>query len=176
MRAEGDCFGLFIYLVSLIRTALVILTNVIEDVYATVATAFEFALDEKEIDRKLPCRDDLFSRNQYVETRWFRSRDRDHAVDKPENMGSFSYYIEVLGILSKIHRFLKRPIDIGTLSDVEDWQGTYRQLEAELTSWKFSLPNEYGNISRLFNSTGGNKIVNCGWVMLHATYQTLVIL
>lgn len=30
------------------------------DRYATIATAFEFALDEKEIDRKLPCRDDLW--------------------------------------------------------------------------------------------------------------------
>jgi hypothetical protein len=135
-------------------------------VYATVATAFEFALDEKEIDRKLPCRDDLFLRNEYVETRWFRPGDRDRAVDKPENMGWFSYYIEVLGILSKIHRFLKRPVDIGALSDVEEWQRTYRQLEAELTSWKFNLPSEYGNMSRLFNPTSGNKTVNCGKISI----------
>ncbi len=34
------------------------------DRYATIATAFEFALDEKEIDRTLPCRDDLWNKNQ----------------------------------------------------------------------------------------------------------------
>jgi len=143
------------------------------DRYATIATAFEFALDEKEIDRKLPCRDDLFSRNQAVETRWFRTTDRtDYAMNKPENLGSFSYYIEILGILSKIHQFLKKPVDISALSDVEEWQGQYRELDNIVTSWKFSLPSEYGNMTRLFNSGGGNKIVNCGWVMLHATYHT----
>jgi hypothetical protein len=145
------------------------------DRYATIATAFEFGLDDKEIDRKLPCRDDLFSRNQYVDTRWFGSREREHPVDKPENMGSFSYYIEVLGIISKIHNFLKKPVDISSLSDVEEWQGTYRELENELTSWKFNLPNEYGNMSRLFNSSGGNKIVNPTWCLLHAAFQTAVI-
>ncbi len=43
------------------------------DRYATIATAFEFALDDKEIDRTLPCRDDLWIKNQKVETRWFRA-------------------------------------------------------------------------------------------------------
>ncbi len=143
------------------------------DRYATIATAFEFALDEKEIDRKLPCRDDLYSRNQAVETRWFRTTERiDYSMNKPENLGSFSYYIEILGILSKIHQFLKRPVDISALVDVEHWQGQYRDLDNTLTSWKSSLPSEYANMARLFNSAAGNKIVNCGWVMLHATYHT----
>lgn len=143
------------------------------DRYATIATAFDFALDDKDIDRKLPCRDDLFSMNQPVETRWFQTAERvDYTMNRPENMGSFSYYIEILGVLSRIHRFLKRPVDISLLTDVEQWQHTYRELESVLASWKLSLPNEYGNMARLFNAGGGNKIVNCGWVMLHATYQT----
>ncbi|KAK0345502.1 hypothetical protein LTR91_024275 [Friedmanniomyces endolithicus] len=146
------------------------------DRYATISTAFEFALDDKEIDRKLPCRDDLFSRNQPVETRWFPTVERaDYAMNKPENLGSFSYYIEIIGILSEIHRFLKKPVDIGALSDVEEWQQGYRQLDSKLNSWKFSLPSEYGNMSRVFNPNGGNKIVNCIWVMLHITYHTAVI-
>ena len=143
------------------------------DRYATIATAFEFALDEREIDRKLPCRDDLFSRNQAVETKWFYTTERtDYSMNKPENLGSFSYYIEILGILSKIHQFLKKPVDISALSDVEQWQAKYRELDNTVTSWKSNLPSEYGNMARLFNSAGGNKIVNCGWVMLHATYHT----
>ncbi|KAK3710419.1 hypothetical protein LTR37_010262 [Vermiconidia calcicola] len=131
------------------------------DRYATVATAFEFALDDKEIDRKLPCRDDLFSRNQPVDTKWFQTAERtDYSTNKPENLGSFSYYIEIIGILSQIHRFLKKPVDIGALSDVEQWQQEYRDLDSKLSAWKFSLPSEYGNMSRIFNASGGNKIVN----------------
>ncbi|KAL1304261.1 hypothetical protein AAFC00_000674 [Neodothiora populina] len=146
------------------------------DRYATIATAFEFALDDKEIDRKLPCRDDLFSRNQPVETRWFPTSARtDNSMNTPENLGSFSYYIEIVEILSRIHRFLKKPVDIGALSDVEKWQREYRELDSKLNSWKFSLPSEYGNMARVFNPNGTNKIVNCVWIMLHTTYHTAVI-
>ena len=97
---------------------------------ATVATAFEFALDEKDIDRKLPCRDDLFARNQPVETRWFRTpRREDYSINKPQNLGAFSYLVEIKHILSDIHTFLKRPVDISALADVERWQLRYRELE-----------------------------------------------
>ncbi|KAH8198984.1 hypothetical protein TruAng_006861 [Truncatella angustata] len=125
------------------------------DRYATLATAFEFALDDKEIDRTLPCRDDLWMKNQRVETRWFQAEDHptdlpDHDIDKPENLGAFSYYIEILGILSKVHKFLKQPVDISALSDVEQWQMKYKDLDNLLTSWKFGLPGEYGNMAKLF--------------------------
>jgi hypothetical protein len=94
---------------------------------ATVATAFGFALDEKDIDRKLPCRDDLYARNQPVETRYFQTAKRtDYSINFPEHMGAFSYIIEVKGFLSRIHQFLKSPVDISALSDVEIWQRTYR--------------------------------------------------
>jgi len=137
------------------------------DRYATIATAFEFALDEKEIDRTLPCRDDLWNKNQPVQTRWFRTTERtEYDIDKPENLGAFSYYIEILGILSRIHKFLKKPVDIRALSDVEQWQGEYRELDNTLTSWKFDLPADYGNMAKLFQP-GGKNSINCGWVMLH---------
>ncbi|TLD38369.1 hypothetical protein E2P81_ATG00912 [Venturia nashicola] len=146
------------------------------DRYATIATAFEFTLDEKEIDRRLPCREDLFNNNRNVETRWFKTAERsDYSLDRPENLGSFSYYIEVLGILSKIHQFLKDPVDIGALSDVECWQKRYRELDTELQTWKYNLPQEYGNMSRVFNPASKNKVINCGWIMLHATFYTTVI-
>jgi hypothetical protein len=143
------------------------------DRYATVATAFEFALDEKEIDRRLPCREDIFGRNVPVETRWFKTSIKtDYTVDKPENLGSFSYYVEIIGLLSRIHNFLKKPVDIGSPSDVEKWQREYRTLDNVLETWKYNLPNEYGNMSRIFGAPGGNKNVNSGWVMLHAAYHT----
>jgi len=156
------------------------------DRYATIATAFEFALDDREIDRALPCRDDLWVKNHKVETRWFRTDEGrpgdisangnppEYEVNKPENLGAFSYYVEVLGVLSKIHKFLKQPVDIGALSDVEQWQMRYKELDNMLTSWKFGLPNEFGNMSKLFQPASA-KSLNCGWIMLHATYHTAVI-
>jgi hypothetical protein len=146
------------------------------DRYATIATAFDFALADKEIDRRLPCREEYFSNNQAVEAKWFRRGERmDAAVAKPEYLGSFSYYIEVVGILSRIHQFLKKPVDIGALSDVEKWQKEYRELDSELQSWKYGLPQEYSNMTRVFSPGSKNKVVNCGWIMLHATFYTTII-
>lgn len=143
------------------------------DRYATIATAFEFALDEKETDRKLPCRDDFFARNQPVETRWFRTVKRtDYTLNKPENLGSFSYYVELLGILSQIHQFLKKPVDIGSLTDVEHWQREFRELDNALASWKYSLPSDFGNMTRIYSNAKGDSMVDCGWIMLHAAFHT----
>ncbi|KAF2968290.1 hypothetical protein GQX73_g5281 [Xylaria multiplex] len=149
------------------------------DRYATIATAFDFGLADKDIDRTLPCRDDLWIKNQKVDTRWFNAQEQssdqpEHEINRPENLGAFSYYIEILGILSKIHQFLRRPVDIGALNDVEQWQLQYKDLDNMLASWKFGLPGEYGNMAKLFQP-GCGKTLNAGWVMLHATYHTAVI-
>lgn len=146
------------------------------DRYATIATAFEFALDENEVDRRLPCRDDLFAANKPVETCWFRSTESNRfSTTVMDNLGSFSYHCELLGILSRIHQFLKRPMDIGSLSDVEQWQGSYRSLDSELNTWHFNLPDEFANLSRMIKSTTMAKNTNCGWIMLHAAYSLTVI-
>lgn len=145
------------------------------DRYSTIATAFDFALDDKDIDRKLPCKDEYFIKNQPVETRWFRhSHSRTDYMNRAENVGFLGLYVEVLGILTRIHRFLKRPVDIGSLSDVEEWQAVYRKLDSELTSWEFNLPNEYAyeNSSRLFSRSKHARSLQCDWVQLHAAYQT----
>jgi hypothetical protein len=147
------------------------------DRYATVATADAFTLDEREMDRCLPCRYDLFSRNEPVETRWRRHTTSSQAgemfVNRPENLGSFSYHCEVLGILSRIHRFLHRPLDITRHSDIQRWRETYRGLDGELNHWLQNLPGEYGKISQLCHSDPGSRISN--WIMLHAAFVTSVI-
>jgi hypothetical protein len=143
------------------------------DRYATVATtAFDFTFNDEEMDRQLPCRYDLFSQNRPVETRWLRQSDRP-AINRPENLGSFSYHCEILKILSRIHRFLRRPIDIGSLADVAQWQKDYRHLDGELNTWLYSLPDDYGKISQLCHSDPSSKISN--WIMLHAAFHTSVI-
>ncbi|TQV93901.1 hypothetical protein V2A60_003940 [Cordyceps javanica] len=150
------------------------------DRYATIATAFEFALDDREIDRSLPCRDDLWMANRKVETKWFTTHSFPEAEAVPRNdlnttahLGAFSYYIEVLGILSKIHTFLKQPVNIGVVEDVERWQLRYKELDNMLTSWKYGLPAEFSNMGKIFQP--GSRNLSCTWVMLHATYHTTVI-
>lgn len=149
------------------------------DRYSTIATAFDFALDDKDINLKLPCKEEYFVKNQPVETRWFRSSREcaNYVNNHPENVGSFGLYVEVLGILSRIHVFLKRPVDIGALSDVEEWQSTYRKLDNELKNWEYHLPTEYAyeNLTRYFNGPKQTKNSQCDLVQLHATYQTAVI-
>ncbi|KAJ5915513.1 hypothetical protein N7466_011446 [Penicillium verhagenii] len=148
------------------------------DRYSTLATAFNFALDDRDIDRKLPCKDEFFVKNQMVDTRRFHySGDRADYLSHADTVGSFGLYIEILGILSRVHVFLKRPVDIGSLSDVEEWQSTYRKLDSELTTWEFNLPPEYAyeNSSRLFNGAKPSRNLHSDWVQLHATYQTAVI-
>lgn len=146
------------------------------DRYSTIATAFDFALDDKDINLKLPCKEEYFVKNQAVETRWFRSSREcaNYVNNHPENVGSFGLYVEVLGILSRIHIFLKRPVDIGALSDVEEWQSTYRKLDNELKNWEYHLPTEYAyeNLTRYFNGPKQTKNSQCDLVQLHATYQT----
>jgi Fungal specific transcription factor domain len=147
------------------------------DRYATISTAFDFGLDEKEIHRRLPCDNEFFAGNAPVETCWFstgsRSSDADH---RPENLGSFAYYCELLGIISRIHQFLKRPVDIGSAAEVAQWQKSYRDLDDELTSWRLNLPEQTSE-SFVFQSSpeSMNKRINSCWIMLHATCHTAVI-
>jgi len=145
------------------------------DRYSTIATAFDFALDDKDIDRKLPCKDEFFMKNQPVETRRLRcSGDHADYMSHAKNVGSFGLYMEILGILSRIHQFLKHHVDIGSLSDVEKWQATYRKLDSELTLWEFNLPAEYTyeSSSRLLSGGKQSRTLHSNWVQLHTTYQT----
>ena len=143
------------------------------DRYATVATAFEFALGENEIDRMLPCRDDLWIKNQKVETRWFKAQDHQEAPDYPENLGAFSFHVEIIRIISNIHQFLKQPVDIGALSDVEQWQRRYKELDTAINNWRFRLPPDMSNLAQLLQTNGRNLSV--GWIMVHVTYHTAII-
>ncbi|GJC83557.1 hypothetical protein ColTof4_08977 [Colletotrichum tofieldiae] len=147
------------------------------DRYATIATTtFDFMLDDKKMKRGLPCSYDLFSRNVPVETRsWSPSSDQigSPAINKPENLGSFSYHCEILRILSKVHDFLKTPINVTSSAEMAVWRNTYRSLDGALDSWLQSLPSEYSRISALCHSDPASRVAN--WFMLHSAYVTSVV-
>ncbi|PON23435.1 hypothetical protein TGAM01_v207669 [Trichoderma gamsii] len=149
------------------------------DRYATIATTtFDFMLEDRKMHRVLPCSYDLFSRNVPVETRSWVSPSQQYgttgfAVNKPENLGSFSYHCEILRILSKVHNFLKTPVDITSSADVASWRNTYRSLDGALDGWLRSLPSDYSKISALCHSDPGSRVAN--WFMLHGAYVTSVV-
>lgn len=148
------------------------------DRYATIATTtFDFMLDDKRMKRFLPCSYDLFSKNVPVETRslgFFNSQDpNSYAMNKPENLGSFSYHCEILTILSKVHNFLKTPIDVTSSSDMATWRNTYQFLDRSLDNWLQSLPSEYSKISALCHSDPASRVAN--WFILHSAYVTSAV-
>ncbi|KAL7936522.1 fungal-specific transcription factor domain-containing protein [Trichoderma chlorosporum] len=149
------------------------------DRYATIATTtFDFMLEDRKMQRVLPCSYDLFSRDIPVETRSWISPSQPYgttgyATNKPENLGSFSYHCEILRILSKVHNFLKTPVDITSSVDVASWRNNYRSLDGALDGWLRSLPSDYSKISALCHSDPGSRVAN--WFMLHGAYVTSVV-
>ena len=146
------------------------------DRYTTVATAFEFALNDQDIERRLPCRDDLFARNQEIDTRFFNGAERSGFIPIASNAhGHFSSLVEVLGILSSIHRFLKRPVDINSSVDVERWRSTYRSLDSELNAWHFNQPDDFVSVARHARSKTAISNHDCGWITVYAAFCLAVI-
>jgi len=147
------------------------------DIYTSLGTSLDLTLDENEIERLLPCLDELWDRNQPTTTRWFRppARQVDNSVSNINALSSFSFLIEILGLLGRIHRFLRKTIDINNLSDVGVWQRKYRTLDKALTTWKYSLPMQYNNLTRALNMGSSSNAVDPGCALLHAAYNTAVI-
>jgi Fungal specific transcription factor domain len=147
------------------------------DRYAAISAALDFGINENEIDRRLPCDSALFTAGEPLKTSWFNSKGRsDYAIYRTENLGSFAFYCELLGIIGRIHQFLKQPVDIGSAAEVARWQNSYRSLDDELTSWRMSLP-EHTSERFLFQSSPGlmKKKINSCWIMLHVTYHTAIM-
>ena len=143
------------------------------DRYSTVSDCSSFVLPDASMDRRLPTTYDLFSRNSPVETRWPRLAHHSPSSVPDTNLGSFSYHCEVLTILSRVHNFLKSPVDLSSAHDFASWRATYQSLDSELNTWLHSLPGDYGKISQLCHQDPGSKISN--WIMLHAAFVTAVI-
>ncbi|CAK7272669.1 hypothetical protein SEPCBS119000_005246 [Sporothrix epigloea] len=95
------------------------------------------------------------------------------ATERAENLGSFSYHCKLLRILSRIHDFLREPIDIAASADMARWRNTYQALDATLDGWLRALPSEFSKISALCHSDPASRVSN--WFMLHSAYVTAVV-
>ncbi|CAK7224857.1 hypothetical protein SBRCBS47491_005697 [Sporothrix bragantina] len=94
-------------------------------------------------------------------------------ANRAENLGSFSYHCKLLRILSRIHDFLREPVDIAASADMARWRNTYQALDATLDGWLRGLPSEFSKISALCHSDPASRVSN--WFMLHSAYVTAVV-
>ncbi|KAL1902392.1 hypothetical protein Sste5346_001372 [Sporothrix stenoceras] len=154
-----------------------------------------FLIEDTAMHRFLPCSYDLFSKNVPVETRssnaWSDmgtefsgtphnmppptplSETASSMANKAEHLGSFSYHCKLLRILSRIHDFLREPVDINSSADMARWRNTYQALDATLDGWLRGLPSEFSKISALCHSDPASRVAN--WFMLHSAYVTAVV-
>lgn len=139
------------------------------DRYTNTSTSSNFIIDEREVNRPLPCRYVLWVAGEQVDTRWYRTdRPFEMTANVPENLGSFSYLCEVTRIMTRIHEFVKQPLAFYSSSDIDRWKASYTELDWQLSSWLRSLPDEYAQISESSHSDMRTRASN--WIMLQSGF------
>ncbi|PIS52529.1 hypothetical protein CJI97_002176 [Candidozyma auris] len=115
------------------------------DRLSSVSNSFPCKIDEAEIDRQLPLREDLWRKSM----KWEGGRKlNDPSTNIPtsslnENHDSAAYLVEIVAKLGRIHTFLREPFDISDIKQVLAWQMKFSELSAEVQSWKSQLPKNY---------------------------------
>lgn len=141
------------------------------DRYINTSTSSDFRIDEKQVNRPLPCRLSLWSAGEQVETRWYRTDEPFKTiVDAPENLGSFSYLCEVTRIMTQIHEFVKRPLDFYSADEVNSWRASYNMLDEQLSAWLASLPGEPEQRRSQYRSLGLARSQATKWITLQSSF------
>lgn len=141
------------------------------DRFVVFATAFDFCLKDAKINRRLPCHNRFFLQNTTVIAPLFQPGTSILFQNgEYRNFGGFSFCIDGLSILSRIHIFLGQVINIETLSGVEKWFLEYHELERILERWRWWLPPTYGDLVQLLAMDWGGQTWICEAVMVHTTY------
>lgn len=84
-------------------------------------------------------------------------------------LGPFSYQVKIVAILTTIHAFLRKPVNIGSEAGVSQWQREYVELDGRLRSWRNELPAQYSDAAQI-QSSEISPSVDSMWIMLHCTY------
>lgn len=113
------------------------------DRLSSVSNSFPCKIDETEIERQLPLREDMWTQLM----KWEKGRklsDPDATKQQlNENHDSAAYLVEIVSKLGKIHSFLRKPFDISDVKQVLAWQMKFSELNAEILLWKSQLPETY---------------------------------
>lgn len=146
------------------------------DRYARVVTAFDFKLKEKEIGRRLPCKDMYYEDNVQKDTKFFQILPEDEDLHDSDNLGSFAFYIEAVHMLSLVHQFLRKKVNIADPIQADEWRSEYYQYDERLHRWKAAIPAAYGLSSQVKPISAvmqdSEMLEDLGRVMIHAAYHT----
>lgn len=113
------------------------------DRLSSVSNSFPCKIDETEIDRQLPLRDDLWTRLMKWENGRKLNEPNATTPQLNEIHDSAAYLVEIVAKLGKIHTFLRKPFDISDVKQVLAWQMKFSELNAEILLWKSQLPDTY---------------------------------
>ncbi|KAK7203059.1 fungal-specific transcription factor domain-containing protein [Myxozyma melibiosi] len=172
------------------------------DRYSAIGSSFMFDIPSSEVQRRLPflSYSPQQSSNLYSsEFPWLSnshppksnastsstSANPSSTTDIPSPSSSstpvylepFAYQLDLLGILSAIHEFLRRQVNINSKTDSERWQIQYRKFVLLLDEWRLRLPSEFATTEKVierFRSDEEDKLDPI-WIHLHSLYHTTVI-
>jgi hypothetical protein len=95
------------------------------------------------VKRKLPCHDEYFLSNRYIETPWLATEERTQ-YPGGHGLGPFSYLVELISILADIDDFLRtQPGSYAYEGGPAKWRSQYEDLDNQLTTWYTQTPHYY---------------------------------
>ncbi|KAK9466126.1 fungal-specific transcription factor domain-containing protein [Lipomyces arxii] len=148
------------------------------DRYSTIGSSYAFNIPSSEVLRQLPFADPL---SDLPYSHWLAVKPVPtlpapvSATKEESRIEPFSYQIELLGIFSSVHDFLRRPVDIHSGLQVDKWQLEYRKFCSVLDEWKLSLPEQFSSTEAVVARFESGAEIDPLWLMLHSLYNTVII-
>ncbi|KAJ8098519.1 fungal-specific transcription factor domain-containing protein [Lipomyces tetrasporus] len=155
------------------------------DRYSSVSSSFNFNIPTSEVMRRLPSLPHSSSADslcQLSSQSWLSCISRTQVpIPSPGTTEEFTaaepfaYEIELLSIISAIHEFLRRPINIQSSQDVERWHLEFRKFCVVIDEWKLSLPKEYSSVENIIAKFNENSDTDPLWILVYSLYNTAVV-
>ncbi|KAK9319647.1 fungal-specific transcription factor domain-containing protein [Lipomyces orientalis] len=155
------------------------------DRYSSVSSSFNFNIPTSEVMRRLPSFPPSSSADSLCHLSsqsWLSCMSRTQVpIPSPGTTEEFTaaepfaFEIELLGIISAIHEFLRRPINIQSSQDVERWHLEFRKFCVVIDEWKLSLPKEYSSVENIIAKFNENCGTDPLWILVYSLYNTAVV-
>ncbi|KAK9482548.1 fungal-specific transcription factor domain-containing protein [Lipomyces starkeyi] len=155
------------------------------DRYSSVSSSFNFNIPTSEVMRRLPSPPQSSltdSLCQLSSQSWLSCMSRTQVripsrgtTEESTAPEPFAYEIELLGIISAIHEFLRRPINIQSSQDAERWHLEFRKFCVVIDEWKLSLPKEYSSVENIIDRFKENSGTDPLWILVYSLYNTAIV-
>ncbi|ODQ81663.1 hypothetical protein BABINDRAFT_28744, partial [Babjeviella inositovora NRRL Y-12698] len=153
------------------------------DKLSSVANSFPLKIPESEVNLLLPAK-----LSYWEESENKRNGDYDEG-EKPmsplteyqmidhsnETYDSFSYSVEVCHILGDIHSFLRKPLDILSLTPVLQWQMNFHGICGQIAKWKATIPLRYQKFLDQSDNEEDMTYFSLVDINFHALYHMMII-